>query len=253
MEETLHCMTLVKHTGIWSLPVCLTNVLPVSKHVAWCQNFWRKALVFPQVFKPRTPPEAIALCSRLLEYTPASRLSPLEACAHAFFDELRQPNTRLPSGRELPMLFNFSTTGSRVKVSFPSLFSLLIVQLSCSCSAWWFYVCNTTLKSVCSATAEVFRLIQYASLLFCWMTLRSPYDSALNKNSPFILCRAVDPASAELNPHSSSRSLSHSCFCTRWETLIVILLTLSIAGFSASWEEKNWNIFLCFTFLILFF
>lgn len=67
-------------------------------------------------------------------------------------------------------------------------------------------------------------------LLFCWMTLRSPYDSALNKNSPFILCRAVDPASAELNPHSSSRSLSHSCFCTRWETLIVILLTLSIAA-----------------------
>ncbi|MEQ2177095.1 Glycogen synthase kinase-3 beta [Goodea atripinnis] len=63
-----------------------------------------------KVFKPRTPPEAIALCSRLLEYTPASRLSPLEACAHAFFDELRQPNTRLPSGRELPLLFNFSTT-----------------------------------------------------------------------------------------------------------------------------------------------
>lgn len=125
---------------------CLTNVLPVSKHVAWCWNFWRKALVFPQVFKPRTPPEAIALCSRLLEYTPASRLSPLEACAHAFFDELRQPNTRLPSGRELPMLFNFSTTGSRVKVLFPSLFSLLIDQLSCSCSAWWLYVCNHDFK-----------------------------------------------------------------------------------------------------------
>lgn len=178
MEETLHCMTLVKHTGIWSLPVCLTNVLPVSKHVAWCRNFWRKALVFPQVFKPRTPPEAIALCSRLLEYTPASRLSPLEACAHAFFDELRQPNTRLPSGRELPMLFNFSTTGSRVKVSFPSLFSLLIVQLSCSCSAWWFYVCNTTLKSVCSATAEVFRLIQYASFVLFNDTALSLWLSA---------------------------------------------------------------------------
>ena len=66
---------------------------------------------FHQVFKPRTPPEAIALCSRLLEYTPVTRLSPLEACAHAFFDELRQPNTRLPSGRELPLLFNFSPVG----------------------------------------------------------------------------------------------------------------------------------------------
>lgn len=63
------------------------------------------------MFKPRTPPEAIALCSRLLEYTPVTRLSPLEACAHAFFEELRQPNTRLPSGRELPLLFNFSPVG----------------------------------------------------------------------------------------------------------------------------------------------
>lgn len=66
------------------------------------------------MFKPRTPPEAIALCSRLLEYTPVTRLSPLEACAHAFFDELRQPNTRLPSGRELPPLFNFSPVGQHV-------------------------------------------------------------------------------------------------------------------------------------------
>uniref|UniRef100_A0A8C6PK35 Glycogen synthase kinase 3 alpha a n=1 Tax=Nothobranchius furzeri TaxID=105023 RepID=A0A8C6PK35_NOTFU len=81
-------------------------------------------LVDPEtVFKPRTPPEAIALCSRLLEYTPVSRLSPLEACAHAFFDELRQPNTRLPSGRDLPMLFNFSTTELSIQ---PQLNSILI-------------------------------------------------------------------------------------------------------------------------------
>ncbi|KPP72403.1 glycogen synthase kinase-3 alpha-like [Scleropages formosus] len=70
-----------------------------------------KAHPWTKVFKPRTPPEAIALCSRLLEYTPVTRLSPLEACAHAFFDELRQPNARLPSGRELPLLFNFSPVG----------------------------------------------------------------------------------------------------------------------------------------------
>uniref|UniRef100_A0A8C2GGH0 [tau protein] kinase n=1 Tax=Cyprinus carpio TaxID=7962 RepID=A0A8C2GGH0_CYPCA len=69
-----------------------------------------KAHPWTKVFKPRTPPEAIALCSRLLEYTPVTRLSPLQACAHAFFDELRQPGTRLPSGRELPPLFNFTST-----------------------------------------------------------------------------------------------------------------------------------------------
>ncbi|OXB83380.1 UNVERIFIED_CONTAM: hypothetical protein H355_001817, partial [Colinus virginianus] len=65
-----------------------------------------------RVFRPRTPPEAIALCSRLLEYTPTARLTPLEACAHSFFDELRDPNVKLPNGREKPALFNFTTQGS---------------------------------------------------------------------------------------------------------------------------------------------
>lgn len=31
----------------------------------------------------------------------------LEACAHPFFDELREPHARLPNGRPLPPLFNF--------------------------------------------------------------------------------------------------------------------------------------------------
>lgn len=70
-----------------------------------------KKLVCLKVFRPRTPSEAIDLVSRLLEYTPTSRLSPLQACAHAFFDELRQPGCRLPNGRELPPLFNFTEQG----------------------------------------------------------------------------------------------------------------------------------------------
>ncbi|KAA0710042.1 Glycogen synthase kinase-3 beta [Triplophysa tibetana] len=82
-----------------------------------------KAHPWTKVFKPRTPPEAIALCSRLLEYTPVSRLSPLQACAHSFFDELRQPATRLPSGRELPPLFNFTTAELMIQ---PQLNSTLI-------------------------------------------------------------------------------------------------------------------------------
>ena len=64
-----------------------------------------------QVFRPRTPQEAIQLVSRLLEYIPSARISPLEACAHCFFDELREPATRLPNGRELPPLFNFTPQG----------------------------------------------------------------------------------------------------------------------------------------------
>lgn len=67
-----------------------------------------KAHPWTKVFRPRTPPEAIQVVSRLLEYIPSARISPLEACAHAFFDELREPSTRLPNGRELPILFNFS-------------------------------------------------------------------------------------------------------------------------------------------------
>ena len=64
-----------------------------------------------QVFRTRTPSDAISLTSTLLEYTPGSRLSPLQACAHSFFDELREPSIRLPSGRDLPKLFNFSAQG----------------------------------------------------------------------------------------------------------------------------------------------
>ena len=35
----------------------------------------------------------------------------LEACIHPFFDELRNPDTRLPTGRPLPPLFNFKPQG----------------------------------------------------------------------------------------------------------------------------------------------
>jgi glycogen synthase kinase 3 beta len=62
--------------------------------------------------------EAIDLISALLEYTPTQRLSAIEAMCHPFFDELRDPNTRLPDSRhtnsapkELPNLFDFSKHG----------------------------------------------------------------------------------------------------------------------------------------------
>ena len=97
-----------------------------------------------KVFRARTSPEAIDLVSRLLEYTPSARITPLQvlttffltllslapnysivkrrkcseekyyqACAHTFFDELREPGTKLPSGRELPVLFNFTEQVNR--------------------------------------------------------------------------------------------------------------------------------------------
>jgi len=69
-----------------------------------------------QVFR-KASPEAIDLISRLLEYTPTQRLSAIEAMCHPFFDELRDPNTKLPDSRggqglrDLPRLFDFSRHG----------------------------------------------------------------------------------------------------------------------------------------------
>ncbi|KAF8399683.1 hypothetical protein HHK36_015554 [Tetracentron sinense] len=66
-----------------------------------------KAHPWHKIFHKRMPPEAVDLVSRLLQYSPNLRCTALEACIHPFFDELRDPNTRLPNGRPLPPLFNF--------------------------------------------------------------------------------------------------------------------------------------------------
>ncbi|KAI4301554.1 hypothetical protein L6164_034821 [Bauhinia variegata] len=66
-----------------------------------------KAHPWHKIFHKRMPPEAVDLVSRLLQYSPNLRSTALEALIHPFFDELRDPNTRLPNGRFLPPLFNF--------------------------------------------------------------------------------------------------------------------------------------------------
>jgi len=84
---------------------------------------------FNKVFR-KASHEAIDLISALLEYTPTQRLSAIEAMCHSFFDELRDPNTRLPDSRhtnsapkELPKLFNFSRHELSIK---PELNSRLV-------------------------------------------------------------------------------------------------------------------------------
>lgn len=71
-----------------------------------------------QVFR-KAEPHAIDLISKLLEYTPTQRLSAIEAMVHPFFNDLRDPNTRLLDSRhanggtrELPNLFDFSHHGT---------------------------------------------------------------------------------------------------------------------------------------------
>ncbi|KAI8141831.1 kinase-like domain-containing protein [Fennellomyces sp. T-0311] len=63
---------------------------------------------FSKVFRSRVQPEAIDLISRVLQYDPQARLTASEALIHPFFDELRNPDTKLSTGRELPPLFDFT-------------------------------------------------------------------------------------------------------------------------------------------------
>ncbi|ORX74036.1 Pkinase-domain-containing protein [Linderina pennispora] len=63
---------------------------------------------FSRIFRNRASPEAIDLITKLLDYTPTKRLSSIQAMTHPFFDELRDPNTRLHNGQPLPELFDFT-------------------------------------------------------------------------------------------------------------------------------------------------
>ncbi|KAI8572195.1 hypothetical protein RHMOL_Rhmol01G0178900 [Rhododendron molle] len=67
-----------------------------------------KAHPWHKIFHKRIPSEAVDFVSRLLQYSPKLRCTALEACAHPFFDDLRQPNASLPTGQPLPPLFNFT-------------------------------------------------------------------------------------------------------------------------------------------------
>lgn len=60
------------------------------------------------MFKNKAGDKAIDLISKWLRYKPLERLSPLDSLAHPFFDELREPGLKLPNGRPLPPLFNFT-------------------------------------------------------------------------------------------------------------------------------------------------
>jgi glycogen synthase kinase 3 beta len=64
-----------------------------------------------QIFRRQVSPEAMDLASRLLQYSPNLRCTALEACAHPFFDDLRDPRASLPNGRALPPLFDFTAQG----------------------------------------------------------------------------------------------------------------------------------------------
>eukprot|EP00812_Abedinium_dasypus_P008371 NODE_2137_length_988_cov_326.142551.p1 GENE.NODE_2137_length_988_cov_326.142551~~NODE_2137_length_988_cov_326.142551.p1 ORF type:complete len:263 (+),score=42.83 NODE_2137_length_988_cov_326.142551:3-791(+) len=61
------------------------------------------------VFSKLVGNDAISLLASFLQYEPDKRIRPLEACAHQFFNALRDERTRSPEGRSLPAdLFNLT-------------------------------------------------------------------------------------------------------------------------------------------------
>jgi len=63
---------------------------------------WNKA------FSSTTPPELVELLSKMLTYSPKTRITPLLACTQPAFEQLRSHNATLPNGHSLPPLFNFT-------------------------------------------------------------------------------------------------------------------------------------------------
>jgi len=67
------------------------------------------------VFKKNVLPDVLSLLAQFLQYDPEARVRPLEACAHRFFDELRDERTRCPDNQPLPSeLFNLTSREQRI-------------------------------------------------------------------------------------------------------------------------------------------
>jgi len=88
-----------------------------TKEELKCMNPNYQEFKFPQIraypwtsiFKANTPPEAMELISKMLAYVPPNRVTAIESCTHAFFDELRLPTTTMPDKSPLmPELFQFT-------------------------------------------------------------------------------------------------------------------------------------------------
>mmetsp|Transcript_13919 Transcript_13919/g.44136 ORF Transcript_13919/g.44136 Transcript_13919/m.44136 type:complete len:451 (+) Transcript_13919:478-1830(+) len=85
-----------------------------------------KAHPWSKVFSKKLPQDAVDLVSSLLQYSPQKRITALGALQHPFFDELKDPATRLPNGRPLPPLFNYLP--DELKDATPDILASIIPQ-----------------------------------------------------------------------------------------------------------------------------
>ena len=69
-----------------------------------------RAHPWSSIFRPSISQETLDLVSNLLSYVPDLRYKAIEACGHAFFDDFRNPATRMPDGSSLPDdLYSYTT------------------------------------------------------------------------------------------------------------------------------------------------
>ena len=61
-----------------------------------------KSTPWSSVFKSNVSPDAISLVSKLLVYDPKKRVGAIDACTHPFFNEIKNPATKLPNGNNIP-------------------------------------------------------------------------------------------------------------------------------------------------------
>ena len=81
---------------------------PIIKHESW-----------EKVFKGKiNQKEFFDLIDKMLLYSPEKRTKPIYLLGHPFFDELRDINTKLENGRNLPNLFNFNKTEMKIDPKF---------------------------------------------------------------------------------------------------------------------------------------
>ena len=72
-----------------------------------------------KVFGSRTAKDLVDFIASILVYPPQLRPNAYQALLHPFFDQLRDPNTRLPNGDEVPVLFNW--TQEEIEYASPAL------------------------------------------------------------------------------------------------------------------------------------
>ncbi|KAL4192720.1 hypothetical protein AMTRI_Chr06g195730 [Amborella trichopoda] len=87
----------------WSVGCVLTVLGTPKRKETKCMNPNYTEFKFPQIniYAP------VDLASMLLQYSPNLRCTVLEGCAQPFFNELWDPNTRLPNGCPPPPLVDF--------------------------------------------------------------------------------------------------------------------------------------------------